>query len=308
MKNDKPFANDLIKEVSETVPFGQSHAFSVDVEEWFQVGAYEDVIGEDSWPSRESRVDFQTSLLLDICAEYNVKATFFTLGYVAKTNPELIRKIVDGGHEIACHGLDHKRLFTLSENEFIQTTSKAKSLLEDLSGNAVLGYRAPSFSLNKDVWWAYEALIEMGFAYSSSLYPIKHDHYGMPDAPTRPFFPLGEGIIEIPMMSYKILGRSLAVSGGGYFRLLPYVLGKSLFERGTGQNKAPGVFYTHPWEYDPDQPRIKEASVKSNFRHHVGQRGMQAKLRKLLMDFDWGTVHDVIYAPISEHMQIQALK
>ena len=181
----------------------------------------------------------------------------------------------------------------------------AKSCLEDIIGAEVIGYRAPSFSLTEDVWWVYEKLTEMGFKYSSSIYPVKHDHYGMPKAPRVPFVPCkGAGIVEMPMTTTQQLGRLLAASGGGYFRLMPYALGKKLFEKAISQNQVPGIFYTHPWEYDPEQPRVKEASLKSSFRHHVGQKYMLTKVDRFLSDFKWGTMRDVIYNPVADQIRL----
>ncbi|UTW54152.1 XrtA system polysaccharide deacetylase [Kordiimonas sp. SCSIO 12610] len=301
MNNDAPLIETSIQEIADDIVYDHRHVLSIDVEEWFQVGAYEAVIHENEWADKESRVEYQVSLLLDILSAYNVKATFFTLGYVGARHPDIIKKIALSGHELACHGLDHKRLFNLSSDAFKRDTHKAKSILEDISGKSVIGYRAPSFSLSENVWWVYEDLAEMGFSYSSSIYPVEHDHYGMPAAPKRPFFPnAGLDILEIPMTTYKLMGKTLPVSGGGYFRLLPYFLGNRLFRKGANQQATPGVFYTHPWEYDPDQPTIKQAPFKSRFRHHVGQNSMVQKLHKLLRDYEWGTMEDVIYRPVTD--------
>jgi polysaccharide deacetylase family protein (PEP-CTERM system associated) len=285
------------------VSYDNRHAFTVDVEEWFQVGAYENVIDESDWCSLESRIDYQVSLLLDLLNKHSVKATFFSLGYVAQNTPAVIKKIATEGHEIACHGLDHKRLFTLDIDEFKRSTLDAKTRLEDIIGIGVMGYRAPSFSLTKNVWWVYGELEQMGFKYSSSIYPVKHDHYGMREAPRTPFKPYADAsIIEIPMTVATKFGRALPASGGGYFRLMPYGVAKRLFNMALKQNNVPGIFYTHPWEYDPEQPRVKGASYKSSFRHHVGQKHMEVKVSRFLSDFEWGTMRDVIYHPIAEQM------
>jgi polysaccharide deacetylase family protein (PEP-CTERM system associated) len=306
MINEQACVTDQFQEIPQDISFGNQHAFTIDVEEWFQVGVYEDIVSEKDWPSYESRVEYQLSMLLDMLENAGIKATFFTLGYVAKTNPGLVRKITAAGHELACHGLDHQRLFTLTRDTFCKTTKEAKTRLEDVTGIEVIGYRAPSFSLNSNCWWVYEELTALGFKYSSSLYPIQHDHYGMPTAPKRPFYPVETSeIIEIPMTVCRLGGRNLPASGGGYFRLMPYWLADGLFKRGVKQIQTPGIFYTHPWEYDPHQPRLKTVSIKSSFRHHVGQRGMRQKVSRFLKSHKWGTMYDVIYQPILEYVKRQ---
>ena len=286
--------------VPRDIDYGGRHVFSVDVEEWFQVGAFERVIEKSDWDSLESRVERQTDSLLALLSAKGTTATFFCLGWVAKRHPALIRRLTAAGHEIACHGMDHRRLFTFTKQTFLTDVQDAKKLLEDTSGGPVTGYRAPSFSLRYDTDWAYDALQEAGFGYSSSVYPIRHDHYGIPDAPRVPFFPLGSAteIVEIPMTSYHGLGRNWPASGGGYFRLLPYFLGAGLFEKAVKANNAPGIFYMHPWEIDPGQPRVMQAPLLARFRHYVGQGRMAAKVSQLLASYDWGTARDVVLAPL----------
>ncbi|WP_374763782.1 XrtA system polysaccharide deacetylase [Yunchengibacter salinarum] len=264
------------------------HVFTIDLEDWFQVGAYETTIDRADWPGLSSRLDEQVPFLLDALAAAHVKATFFCLGWVGRTQPHLIRRIAEAGHEIACHGNDHRRLTALDPAGFAADLKTAKGRLEDVTGARVAGYRAPSFSLGRAQWWVYEELSRQGFSYSSSLYPVTTDHYGMAEAPTRPFKPMaGTELLEIPMTRLHWLGRNLPVSGGGYFRLMPYWLGKALFLAGARQNGTPGIFYMHPWEVDPDQPRVPAAPLKSRFRHRIGLRRMRAKVPRLMRALVW---------------------
>ncbi|WP_262691493.1 XrtA system polysaccharide deacetylase [Kordiimonas aestuarii] len=289
------------EEVPADVRYEDVHVFSVDVEEWFQVGAFEKTLSRDDWPGLESRVEHQCHSILSLLSEYGVKATFFCLGWVAERHPLLISAIHKEGHEVACHGMDHERIFRFNRHEFHEDVGRAKGLLEDAMGAAVSGYRAPSFSLTADIWWAYEVLEEAGFTYSSSLYPLKTDHYGMPNAPRRPFWPIGSGrILEVPMTVCKLAGRALPASGGGYFRLLPYQLGEGLLRRGAAQTGSPGVFYMHPWEIDPGQPFIAKAPWLSRFRHYTGQRALPGKLRKLCARHSWKPMRDAVVAPIRD--------
>ena len=284
--------------VSAATRFAGVHVFSVDVEEWYQVGAFEHTIDRNDWPTLESRIEHQCHHILALLGEAKVKATFFCLGWVAERHPLLIAEIHKQGHEIACHGMSHERIFRFSRDEFSQDVFRAKKLLEDASGAEVTGYRAPSFSLTADIWWAYEALAEAGFTYSSSLYPLRTDHYGMPDAPRRPFWPIGEGrILEVPMTVCQMLGRALPASGGGYFRLLPYGLGKYLFHKGSDQTGTPGIFYMHPWEVDPGQPHVPGAPWLSRFRHYTGQKAMPGKVSALCRTADWAPMREAIVEP-----------
>ncbi|NVJ98137.1 MAG: DUF3473 domain-containing protein [Alphaproteobacteria bacterium] len=285
---------DLSLPVSPDTKFGEKMAFTVDVEEWFQVGAFENSLHREDWPRLESRVERQTYTILEILAKQGVEATFFCLGWVAERHPLLISAIHNAGHEVACHGSDHRRLFTMDRDSLFADIHAAKAKLEDAIGAEVIGYRAPSFSLTPETWWAYECLEELGFRYSSSLYPMKSDHYGMPEAPRLPFWPIGEErVLEVPMTVFKALGRPLPASGGGYFRLLPYWLGRFLFQRGGCQTGAPAIFYMHPWEVDPEQPFVDHAPWLSRFRHYTGQSHMAAKVEKLLKLHSWGKMIDI---------------
>lgn len=271
------------------------HVFSIDVEEWFHVGAYENDLSRNQWPSLESRVEGQMSLLLDMLAEVTTKATLFWLGNVAKLHPRLLRRAVAAGHEIAAHGLDHQRLFTLDFKARRDDIATTKKILEDITGIAVIGYRAPSFSLTPDVWNTYNILADLGFSYSSSIYPLKTDHYGYLAAPRSPFYPIGDKrIIEIPMTVLQVLGRRFPAAGGGYFRLMPKSMGSRVFFKGSKQTNSPGIFYMHPWEIDPAQPRIITSSFKSRFRHHVNQKNMLGKVRAVLKKSSFGPVRDII--------------
>ncbi|WND02603.1 DUF3473 domain-containing protein [Temperatibacter marinus] len=272
------------------------HAMSVDVEEYFQVGAFEKHLSKDDWAQCAHRLDFQMSHLLELFDKHSIRATFFTLGWVAEKNPSLIRKMTDAGHELACHGYDHGRVFNFSQKEFREDLIKAKACLEEAAGVAVKGYRAPSFSIRDDCFWAYDVLEEQGFTYSSSLYPIAHDHYGSPAAERVAFLPKeGLSIVEIPPTTLSKFGKNLPVAGGGFFRLFPYSLMRSGMRSAHKQLNFPGNFYFHPWEIDPDQPRVVALPAKSKFRHYVNLSRMFGKLDALCADFEWSTFQDVYF-------------
>lgn len=274
------------------------NAFTVDVEEWFQVGAFENTLDRSDWLSLESRVVLQTEKVLEALKRVDVKGTFFCLGWVAERHPVLIQQIVAAGHEIGCHGLDHQRIFTMNQTEFREDLARSKYLIESASGQAINGYRAPSFSLTKETWWVYEELAEAGFKYSSSLYPVKTDHYGADNIPRQPFFPRQAlDVVEIPMTVYDSPLRRLPASGGGYFRLLPYMLSRFMFRKARAQTGVPAMFYMHPWEVDPGQPFVKEAPLLSRFRHYTNQGKMLKKIGKLCHDFSWNRV-DRVYQDI----------
>lgn len=261
----------------------KANVFSVDVEEWFQVGAFEHSLARENWHALESRVEYQTDNILALLQTRGISATFFCLGWVAERNPGLIRKIAAAGHEIGCHGMDHRRIFTLTEQEFADDIRLAKELLEDAAGVAVKGYRAPSFSMRKDIWHYYQSLVAAGFAYSSSIVPAVTDHYGMSGVPRAPFYPLkGQSFVEVPMTVARVMGRTFPASGGGYFRLLPAFLSRALMRRAARQTGIGTIFYMHPWETDPGQPLVTNAPPLSKFRHYTGQAKMLAKLDTLL--------------------------
>lgn len=263
----------------------QVNIMTVDVEEYFQVGAFEKVIRPDQWSTFNGRAAARTERLLDIFAEHNVKATFFVLGWVAERHPDLIRRMVSEGHEVASHGCNHQRVTDLSPAEFFDDIYRSKVLLEDICGQEVSGYRAPSFSIVKSSEWAFEQLHNAGYQYSSSTYPINHDHYGTAEWPKEPYRTL-EGLLEIPQSTVEIGGRRLPAGGGGFFRLFPQLLNRHLINTFHQQSQHPYVFYFHPWEMDPEQPRIK-ASLKSRFRHYVNQRHMESKIEDLCKKYEW---------------------
>jgi polysaccharide deacetylase family protein (PEP-CTERM system associated) len=268
------------------------NAMTVDVEDFFHVSAFESIIQPEQWKDYQPRVDANTRRLLDIFAKANVKSTFFTLGWVAEKYPELIKEIHRQGHEVASHGYAHRRASEQTPEEFRQDVIRSKQHLEDLIGEKVLGYRAPSFSIGYTSEWAFEILAELGFVYSSSTYPVKHDLYGTPDWP-RFAYNRPENIIEIPIPTLRMLGKQVPIGGGGYFRLYPYQMTKKLISRYLKQEKQPYSFYFHPWEIDANQPRLNDAPLKSRFRHYVNLSKTESKLEKLLSDFSWSTMKDV---------------
>ncbi|MCL4672222.1 MAG: DUF3473 domain-containing protein [Sphingomonadaceae bacterium] len=266
-----------------------SNGLSVDVEDWFQVGAFETVIERGDWDSLTLRVEDNVLRILDLFDEAQVKATFFTLGWVAKRHPALMRRIADAGHEIASHGYDHARVFTFDRAQFADDIRKARHILEDAAGVAVTGYRAPSFSIDQRTPWAYMELAEQGYAYSSSVAPVAHDHYGWREAPRFAFKPLPwSDLVEIPVTTALLGGRRVAAGGGGFFRVLPYAFSRWAIRQVNRRDGRPAVFYFHPWEIDPEQPRVGHAPVKSRLRHYTNLSVMADKLRELVHEFQWG--------------------
>ncbi|MFC7335300.1 XrtA system polysaccharide deacetylase [Rhodocista pekingensis] len=263
-----------------------AHAMSVDVEDWFQVQAFAPFIDRATWEGRPRRVETNTHAVLDLFARHGTRATFFTLGWVAERHPSLIRRIVAEGHELASHGHAHHPLHELDAFRFRADVRRAKRLLEDIGGVAVTGYRAPSFSIGAHTPWAHEVLAEEGHRYSSSVYPVRHDHYGSPDAPRTPYRVAGGALLEIPPTTCRVLGRNLPCSGGGYFRLLPLTVSDLAFRKAARQ-LGRCVFYFHPWEIDPGQPRPAGASAKARFRHSVNLSAMRGRLVKMLGRFAW---------------------
>jgi polysaccharide deacetylase family protein (PEP-CTERM system associated) len=263
------------------------NAMSVDIEEYFQVGAFERTINRADWVGIASRVDYNTRAVMDLFAEAGVSATFFTLGWVAERNPALIRDIVAAGHEIASHGYAHDRVHDLTPDSFRADLRRTKAILEDTGGQAVIGYRAPSFSIGKANAWALDVLAEEGYRYSSSVAPFASDHYGWPGFPRFAHRPVaGSDMIEVPVTTARLGGRLAAAGGGGYFRLLPYALAKAAIRQVNGDGQS-AVFYFHPWEVDPEQPRVAGAPLKSRLRHYTNLGVMAAKLRRMLADFRW---------------------
>ncbi|GAA4763368.1 DUF3473 domain-containing protein [Stakelama sediminis] len=277
------------------------NAMSVDIEDWFQVGAFETVIDRNGWDGLEHRVEANSDAVLSLFDDAGVKATFFTLGWVAERYPALMRRIADAGHEVASHGWDHARVFTMTPEQFRADIARARKVLEDASGTAVTGYRAPSFSIDKRTPWAHEILAEEGYAYSSSVAPVKHDHYGWPEASRFAFRPVaGAPLIELPVTVAEVAGRKLA-TGGGFFRLFPGALTHWAVKQVNGQDR-PAIFYFHPWEIDAAQPRVVHAPLKSRLRHYSRIPAMAGKLRTLMRRHYWGRV-DAVAAREAERMQ-----
>lgn len=269
------------------------NGLSVDVEDWFQVGAFERVIDKGDWDRLPRRVERNTDAVLALFAESGVKATFFTLGWVAERHPALIRRIVDAGHEIASHGWDHQRVFTMTADQFCADLSRTRAVIEDAAGTRVTGYRAPSFSIDARTPWAHAALAEAGYRYSSSVAPLAHDHYGWAEAPRFAFRPMADSaLIELPVTVAEVAGRRMA-TGGGFFRLLPGAF-SSWAVRQVNAAHRPAIFYFHPWEIDPDQPRVVNAPLRSKLRHYSRLGAMAGKLRTLIARHDWGRIDAVV--------------
>jgi len=268
-----------------------TNAMTVDVEDYFHVSAFDGVIKKQDWQSLPLRVEKNTYRLLELFDQHNTKATFFTLGWVAEKCPGLIRAIVEQGHELASHGFSHQRLSMMNRADAFEDIRGSKFLLEDISGCEVRGYRAPSFSINDSNVWVYELLVELGFVYSSSTYPIEHDLYGVPNW-ARFKSKRDDGIIEIPIPTLRKNNKNTGIGGGGYFRLYPYWMSQQRINSFLKQEKQPYSFYFHPWEIDPEQPRINNASFKSKIRHYINLSRMEDKIVRLLKDYRWSTMMD----------------
>jgi polysaccharide deacetylase family protein (PEP-CTERM system associated) len=266
---------------------GIVNALTVDVEDYFQVAAFEGQFSRGDWDRLPCRVEANTNRVLDLFAERGLKGTFFMLGWVAERYPQLARRVVGEGHELASHGYDHVRVHGFDRDQLRADLVRTKALLEDLSGAQVIGYRAPSYSIGERNLWALDVVQETGHVYSSSIYPIRHDLYGMPGAPRFPFRLRPDAILEIPVTTLRIGGRNLPCGGGGYFRLLPYGLYRWAMRRVNEVDRQPGMFYFHPWEIDPQQPRVAGAPLRSRFRHYTNLDTMEVRLRRLLEDFRW---------------------
>ena len=265
------------------------NGLSVDVEDWFQVGAFESVIERDDWNSLADRVERNVHAILDMFDEAQVKATFFALGWVAQRHGGLMHEIVLRGHELASHGWDHGRVFRMERKAFAEDIARARKVLEDAAGVRVVGYRAPSFSIDRRTPWAFMELAEQGYAYSSSVAPIGHDHYGWPDAPRFAFRPLPwSELVELPVTTAMFAGKRLAAGGGGFFRVIPYAFTRWAIRQVNGREGRPAIFYFHPWEIDPGQPRVAGAPLKSRLRHYASLEKMAGKLRQLVHEFAWG--------------------
>jgi polysaccharide deacetylase family protein (PEP-CTERM system associated) len=269
-----------------------TNALTIDVEDYFQVSAFAPYISRLDWNNCECRVEQNIDRILLLLDKHQTKATFFTLGWIAERYPNLVRRIVKEGHELASHGYGHERASDQTEETFFTDINLAKILLQDLSGVEVKGYRAPSFSIGKGNLWAFDSLQKAGYQYSSSIYPIKHDHYGMPDSP-RFAYEVRDGLLEIPVTTLRMFNRNLPSSGGGYFRLFPYALSRWMLKQVNGTDKESAIFYFHPWEIDAEQPRVPGINAKTRFRHYVNIDRMEKRLDQLLTDFKWGRMDQV---------------
>jgi polysaccharide deacetylase family protein (PEP-CTERM system associated) len=276
-----------------------TNALTIDVEDYFQVSALAPHIDRASWDQQPCRVERNVDRLLELLARHRTHATFFTLGWVAERYPRLVRDILAGGHELASHGYGHLRASEQDRETFKRDVQDAKALLEDVAGEAVHGYRAPSFSIGHSNPWAFDVLVEAGYRYSSSVYPVQHDHYGMPDAPRFPYLARPQ-LAEIPITTTRLFGRNLPAGGGGYFRFVPYAVSRWAIRRVNRIDQRPTIFYLHPWEIDPEQPRVPGTSLKTRFRHYVNLARTEPRLARLLQDFSWGRVDDV-FGLRSEH-------
>jgi polysaccharide deacetylase family protein (PEP-CTERM system associated) len=270
-----------------------TNAMTVDVEDYFQVSAFESVVDRNDWESIPCRIPANMEKILALFEQSNVKATFFTLGWVAERFPQVVRDIVSAGHEVASHGWSHIRVPNATPESFYQDVDRTRKLLQDISGQEVTGFRAASYSVTQQTLWVYENLQRAGYEYSSSIFPIKHDLYGIPNAPRKPFTVSGTGITEIPLTTVRLMNRNLPCSGGGWFRLMPYGMFKAGLKRVNSKDGLPGIFYFHPWEVDPEQPRQNNLSAKTAFRHYLNLQKMHDRLERLLRDFEWDTMEAV---------------
>ncbi len=282
---------------SEPAPTGVVNAMSVDVEDYYHVSAFEKLVAREQWGEFESRVGRNTDLLLELFDRHGVRATFFVLGWVAERQPALVRRLAAAGHELACHSHGHRLVYDMTPREFREDVRRARAVIEDVSGVPVRGYRAPSFSITRASLWALDILIDEGFLYDASVFPIHHDRYGIPDAPrhVHRIRRAGGAIWEVPGSTVRLGPLNLPVSGGGYFRILPYAWTRWGIARSNAREGRPVVFYLHPWELDPEQPRL-EASALSRFRHYTGLRHTRARLSRLLSGFRFAPVADLVRA------------
>jgi polysaccharide deacetylase family protein (PEP-CTERM system associated) len=269
------------------------NAMTVDVEDYFQVSAFEPYLSRTQWDNHPSRVERNTERILELFAANRVCGTFFTLGWVAERYPGLIRKIVDNGHEIASHGWEHIRVSSQTPEAFRADVMRTRKLLEDTGGQSVKGYRAASYSIGAGQTWAWNELAEAGYKYSSSIVPIRHDHYGMPGAPRFAFQAIDEKLIEVPITTVALAGRNLNCGGGGWFRFFPYAFSRWALDRVNVVEEQAGIFYFHPWEIDPEQPRLAGLGIKTRFRHYLNLQRTYCRLERLLRDFRWGRMDDI---------------
>jgi polysaccharide deacetylase family protein (PEP-CTERM system associated) len=284
----------MMREPTPLLPgMAMCNALTIDVEDYFHVSAMTPYVARSDWERHDCRVEQNVERILAMLEEAGAHATFFTLGWVAERYPQLVRRVVDGGHELASHGFAHKRASEQSPEAFFSDIQLAKIVLEDIAGVEVRGYRAPSFSIEYASGWAFECIERAGYRYSSSIYPIRHDHYGTPDAP-RFTHDVRKGLLEVPVTTMRLFGRNWPAGGGGYFRLLPYTVSRWLLHRVNHVDQQPVIFYFHPWEIDAAQPRVPGIDRKTRFRHYINLHRMEGRLRQLLFDFEWGRVDEVL--------------
>ena len=286
-------AQDLILEHERYDADAPVNAMSVDVEDYYQVSAFENHVGRDQWGTMPSRVVANTDRILELFSRYEVRATFFTLGCVASRDPGLLRAIVDGGHEVASHGWSHHRATSQDREEFREDIRRTKAALEDIGGVEVKGYRAASYSITLDNLWALDVLQEEGHTYSSSIYPIRHDHYGIPDFPRFAFRLRPGSLLEVPVTTVAAMGRKFPCGGGGWFRALPYGVTRWALRRVNEADRQPAVFYFHPWEVDPHQPRVADLPLKTRFRHYLNLGRVESRLHRLLSEFRWDRMDNI---------------
>lgn len=278
-----------------------THAMTVDVEDYYHVAAFANVIKPDDWPQWPSRVEANTDRLLGLFDQANIKITFFILGWVAEHYPQIVRKIHAQGHEIASHGYSHQLIYKQSPEVFRAETAKSKQLLEDLTQTPITGYRAASYSITRKSLWALDVLAELGFTWDSSIFPTRHDNYGIPGSPEEPYRIItsnGTSLLEFPLTTAKVLGQAIPAAGGGYFRQYPYALSRWLFNRASDNQTKPQIFYLHPWEVDPEQPRVPNASWFSNFRHYTNLNRCLPRLERMINDFPFGTMSQALGSAI----------
>lgn len=270
------------------------NAMTIDVEDYFHVSAFASHIPRETWENLPCRVERNIDCILTLLDEKQIKATFFTLGWIAKRYMSMVRRITENGHELASHGCEHHRVSELGFAQFRKDIIHSKRLLEDIGGNPVWGYRAPSFSINNQNLWAFDLLEEAGYRYSSSVYPVHHDHYGMPDAPRFAFYPSpARKLLELPVTTVSLFGRNFPAGGGGYFRLWPYSVSRWFIHKVNNHDHRPAIFYFHPWEMDPEQPRQKGISAKTRFRHYLNLDCMEKRVKLLINDFSWGRMDQI---------------
>jgi polysaccharide deacetylase family protein (PEP-CTERM system associated) len=270
------------------------NALTIDVEDYFQVSAFAPYVARSTWDDQPCRVEQNIDRILELLAQGGIHATFFTLGWIAERYPQMVQRIAAGGHELASHGYAHERTGTLGPDGFFADVALAKAVLEDIAGTEVQGYRAPSFSIDDDNLWAYDCLAKAGYRYSSSVYPIRHDHYGSPDR-SRFAHMAHRHVLEVPIATARVFRTNWPAGGGGYFRLMPYALSRWLIRRVNSCDEESVIFYFHPWEIDPEQPRVNGVDAKTRFRHYLNLERTASRLQLLLQDFRWDRMDRVVF-------------